>query len=548
MNAIRACIRAARMIKEEGAVPLVGYVPPIPKLEKTGIDDYFVNAQKRSVAYPKSYNPLEGDFADARPVGPNELIEWLVEQKDEAGWERDDVLPELRRAAIWARVWHERERRAWHAWTRRAAKTFFVGQDEIEQMVAHLGLAQRDEPKASSWNDFDDGKILEHCVPILNHAFRLLVDRNGTERIFQVNDRNEATLQQSNANIHKALHDALKAEFGTVPPARLLEASNVLWKKETARLAEEPEPFCFAGDDRVCFKRFDWKPAEAPFPAWEEFLTRLSDREAFMAFVWSCFEKKNRSRQYLWLRGEGQDGKSKVLGVLLEVFGPAGAAINNSHVEKGNQFFFSALYGKRLVIYPDCKNAKFGMKEIVRNCTSGDPVAVEFKGETPFTTVLRIRLFVASNTKPEFTSQAADRSRIIYVEVAESASKDDPTWEERLKAQLPGFLWSCKATYERVCAHHGDIPVSEQTKAMLDEAAVAFEEQFHDIFDAHFSEAPGEAAPAKPVATILRGYGMNNNQINDFKAWMGRVHRVVYRPRKDGRVYEGLAFLPSSVR
>ena len=86
-----------------------------------------------------------------------------------------------------------------------------------------------------------------------------------------------------------------------------------------------------------------------------------------MAFVWSTFVKGSRSRQYVWLRGNGQDGKSKVLGVLQGVFGPAAAGINNTLFQKGNQFLFSAIYGKRLVIYADCKNAKFGMTEFVLN-------------------------------------------------------------------------------------------------------------------------------------------------------------------------------------
>lgn len=548
VNVVRACVQTARMVWEHGAVPLVGYVPSVPGQSKTGVDDYFVHAMKWAMQNgPTSYNPLACDFAEARPVGPNELIRWLAEQRDEGGWDRERARVELRRAAIWTRVWHERDHKKWMAWLGQVAKKFFVDPEDIQKMVLHLGVARSGQGKTSAWVDFNDSDMLEVCVPLLDRDFRLLVDPNGVERVFQVNHRHEATLQQANTNLQKLLHDGLKAKFGAIPPSRLLDASIALWRKEAVRLPGEPEPFCFAGDERLCFKRFDWEPTEAPFSAWEEFLSRLTDREAFMAFVWSCFEKGNRSRQYLWLRGEGQDGKSKVLGVLLEVFGQAGAAINNTHVEKGGQFFFSSLYGKRLVVYPDCKNSKFGMKEIVRNCTSGDPVPIEFKGETPFTAVLRTKLFVASNPKPEFTSQAADRSRIIYIEVAESEEKDDPTWEDRLKTELPGFLWACKRIYESACPHHGDIPLSAQTRGLLDEATMAFEEQFHDIFDGNFKEAPGESTSAKFVLKVLREHSLNNDRISDFKAWVERAHRVKYRPTKTGRLYEGMALLPTPI-
>ncbi len=542
LNVIRACVRTARMVIDAGAVALVGYVPSVAGQKKTGVDDFFVATMKRARATGSmTYNPLACDFAEARPAGPNKLVEWLKEQRDEGGWDRDMLLARVRLAAIWTRVWHERKEKNFGTWVRSAARAFYLNPDDIEEMVAYIHPPRDGENRASPWQGFDDQKMLEHCIPLLNKSYRLLGQADGTERVFHVSERNEATLQLCDANQRRDLHDGLKAEFGAIPPERLLDASIVLWKKETIRLAEEPEPFCFAGDNRICFKRFDWEPAPGPFPAWEEFLSRTSDRDALMAFVWSCFEKQSKSRQYLWARGEGQDGKSTVTGIIHDVFGTAAVGINNAHVQKGSQFFFSALYGKRVCVYPDCKNPRFGMTEIVRNCTSGDPVPIEFKGETPFTVRLRVKLFIGSNHKPEFTSQAADKSRIIYIEVAESTSKDDPGWEDRLKAELPGFLWSCRETYRRVCPHHGDIPLSSRTKELLDNVATGFEDEFHNIFEACFKAVPGEKTPAKEVALRLKERLKTNEQVSDFKAWMERVHRVCYRKTNEGRFYLGLA-------
>lgn len=89
--------------------------------------------------------------------------------------------------------------------------------------------------------------------------------------------------------------------------------------------------------------------------------------------------------------------------------------------------------GKRLAVYPDCKNSKVGMSELLRNVTSGDPVSVEFKNKDPFTAALRIKLLIGANEKPEVTTGPADTSRLIYIEVGKSKNTDDPTWKERLE-------------------------------------------------------------------------------------------------------------------
>jgi hypothetical protein len=209
---------------------------------------------------------------------------------------------------------------------------------------------------------------------------------------------------------------------------------------------------------------------------------------------------------------------------------------------KEGRFLNSALYGKRLVLYPDCKNSKVGMTEFIRNCTSGDPVTVEFKGQTPFSSRFRVKLFVASNPKPEITGQKADSSRMIYIEVSPSKNIDDPTWSKRLENELPAFLHACKQKYQQVCPHGGDIQLSTKSQELRDEAAGAFEERYHEIFDSNFQAVSGQLMPAGDLSRRLRGLGFNNNEIADFKAWMERTHGVRTRRTNSGRFYEGIKF------
>lgn len=414
---------------------------------------------------------------------------------------------------------------------------------EVTGVVVPSGNTES-QADSSFWKKYrEDGAVIRDCVPILQESFVLLRAPDGLERGFSVNERNEAVFLQQSTHLEQKLHSKLKERYQVVPPSWLIARTLDLWRLESPKITTEPEPFCFKGDNRLCFKRFDWEPAEGGHPAWSEFLNRLSDAEAFKAFVWSCFEVKNRSRQYLWLRGDGQDGKSVVLGVIREVFGMAATAINNSHIKTDSRFLYSTFYGKRVLLYPDCKNTKFGMTEIVRNCTSGDPVLVEFKNQTPFSAVIRVKLFVASNARPAFTSQAADTSRIIYIEVAPTKTKDDPEWEARLSNELPQFLWSCRNAYKTLCPKGGDIVLSDRTNQLTSDSVASFEEPFLDLFERHFKFLAGAKTRASEVGNILNQNGYSTNEMGFFKAWLHQCRGVEYKSLHEGRFYLNLAIL-----
>jgi putative DNA primase/helicase len=442
-------------------------------------------------------------------------------------------------------MWHERNQKHWNAFKRAAIKKFRIDAAEIDKMVAHL--PQRGSTSSKGIGNEDDSQVLplDLCVPVLNKYFALYRGSDGIERLFSVNERREVALQLSDNLVRQVVHDQVKEKAGKIPTARYLEAAVDVWRRETAPIKDEPEPFCFENEDKLCFKRFPWMPVRGEHPAWGQFLNRLSDPDGFMAFVGSVFDKQNRSRQYLWLRGEGQDGKSTVLAAIQNCLGVAATSVNNTFLSKANQFFYSALYGRRAVFYPDCKNPKLGMSEFIRNSTSGDFVPVEFKGKTTFAARMYVKLFIASNMPPEVSSQKADQSRMILIEVAPSKEKDDPSWASRLETELPAFLFSCQEVYARLCPRRGDIRVSDRSKELQEAAAAAFEERFHDVFDRYFVVDGSATTEAARVRAVLQEDAkFSNHEIGDFKAWVERTHGVKYRVTKTERRYSGLAIRP----
>ena len=172
--------------------------------------------------------------------------------------------------------------------------------------------------------------------------------------------------------------EALCAEHGEAVPGHVVAKIVTFAKLYMPTLPETPQPFAWRAEDVWTLSKLDFEPTKGPHPAWDEFLTRLSDPMAFMAFIWSCFEKQNKSRQILWLYGQnGEDGKSTVYRVLGNILKEGATSISNIAFKGESRFTLSSVYDKRVIFYPDCRNAKICMYELTRMMTSGDLVNVD---------------------------------------------------------------------------------------------------------------------------------------------------------------------------
>lgn len=210
-----------------------------------------------------------------------------------------------------------------------------------------------------------------------------------------------------------------------------------------------PEAILWRGEPGWCNKRFtaDFTPGQ-PTPAWDQFLCRLSAPEVFQAWVFSCFMRNHETRQALWLLGKhGEDGKTRVTEAIASFFGSAAAVISGNQIKNDSRFMLSQFVGKRLAIYPDCKYTKFPSTELFRNLTGGDLVGIELKGQGFLHQKLEIKVLIASNYEPETTGANYDQSRLIVIDVAESKTKDDPTWANQLKAEMPAFLGNAQVFF-----------------------------------------------------------------------------------------------------
>jgi putative DNA primase/helicase len=399
--------------------------------------------------------------------------------------------------------------------------------DEMRAVVENLNkkIKELGAPGGAKW-------FSTEIIPEVNkhYAARLA---SGVHIIYRIKDNGVIERHNADGSLLHDIYALILAKNGNKPVAASVAGQAAAqWKLAGREFpAEEPALVLFKSQDpdQLTYNRLSFDPAEGEWSAWKEFDTRLTHPEVWRAYVWSVFEPKNKGRQIVWLHGEGQDGKSVVLRVLSDLLGNNGACGISNAQTKNPQFLSSLVYGKALVIYPDCKNEKFVMGELVRNWTSGDTIPIEQKHQPIFSAPVRVKLIVGSNSSPDLTSGRADLSRLIYLPVKSSEVLDDSTWGDKLTAQLPSYLWQCRESYQKLCPKNGNIALPPDLVDAGQILAEEFEEEFQAVYDANFAlcmtsgqerENCCQHKPTDIFCILNREWPTDTIKVKRFKVWM----------------------------
>ncbi len=289
---------------------------------------------------------------------------------------------------------------------------------------------------------------------------------DGTRSNYLIKDNRELTL------VHDKTEDSLLSSFQSVPSlyarirdyydnALILEEHRAILPFETwlmhmlvqlkydiAKRVEldDIRNLSWSATD-YAFKKFDPIVLQSgPTPAWDEFLQRLDYPDVFMSWVWSCFDPDCYIRQVMWLRGAGNDGKSAVMRSLCSIYGQKYSAALKANAESQN-WFFSDVYGKGLVMYGDVQNVHLINNVQIKSLTGGDFVQIEGKNVSSFSGRVHSNLIVGSNPMPRINpDDESQRSRLIKLEVMRPGEgTKDVQFEQRLIAEGPAFLARCKS-------------------------------------------------------------------------------------------------------
>ena len=268
-------------------------------------------------------------------------------------------------------------------------------------------------------------------------------------------------------------------QFAAIVKSEVIGNKNLVLEKMPLDFSNDPREPHFSFFDLSLIK-------DGPIDAWEEFISRLEPapfaKEIFMAWVYSIFEAKNKGRQALIISGKGRDGKSAVNNAIRSFLGSSTQSLGGASL-KNNNFLYADWLGKRLVIYPDCKNKRILSFESIHSLTGGDTVLINPKNDKPFSARIYSKLLVTMNDTPVINDEDNEISRLIYLKVSESKTKDDQGWEVRLKNQMPAFLFKSKEFYEKyVGIGQGDIKLPLDLAEFIKTNCISDESDFYEEF------------------------------------------------------------------
>lgn len=315
------------------------------------------------------------------------------------------------------------------------------------------------------------------------------------------------------------------------------------WADRAEALVELPPSFAWKDYQGLTFNRFDFKIADRPTPLFDDFLSRLeTNREAFMAFIWSLFVPEDRGHQYLWLFGEGQDGKGSLIRLLHRLLQNAFVALDAK-----DKYWLASCVGKRLGAFNDMVDVTFPMRSQFKQVTGQDPVNIEQKYKKSYSTVLDTKFIFTTNKELHITTQTSDLRRCIYVKMTRNHNPPRRSYEDDLWEERAGILHKCRVVYERTLQEHGSIVVDQDAaKEIGEQSELKFQVMFNQKLKADDTSWVSRVALRKHL-TDRHGLLISNQDYSEFKEWMKRTHGVAERKIVDNgqvlKVYQGIALV-----
>lgn len=365
---------------------------------------------------------------------------------------------------------------------------------------------------------------MRELVPIYQR-----VNAAGQSQAFFVNAQNEAVKLDyetvdnlvasllNNAEVWSNLTDFYNTSALTEPLKGKLSLGlllkrmlNEIWPYDSDRILREDIQNISWHSEQIAYKKFDetcLMPGTTP--TWDEFTSRLDYPGVFKAWVWSIFEPRNNIRQIMWLKGQGNDGKSSVQRAIEAVIGTNYCYSLKSGDEK-DKWFQRNVFGKVLVNYADCRNIYLVSENSIKQLTGGDTTSIEGKGENSFTGKIYAKVLVTSNYAPKINLELqAETSRLIKLDVAPQVDdKKDAQFTQRLQDEFYAFLCQCRDEYAQYISKGGErleLPTELVAKINSDCASEAYL-NLEDFLQDYIEFVPGEMCKPSELNTVLKDF------------------------------------------
>lgn len=294
-----------------------------------------------------------------------------------------------------------------------------------------------------------------------------------------------------------------------------------------------PPLISFKSSYQLSFKTIDFDPINnGKCPLFKEILSRCSNADALAAFIWSIFELNSDRQQYVWLTGDGQNGKGVLGRFISKLLGSAYCSEISNGIE--DKHFGSNFIDKRLVHYPDNNDRNLTTTSSFKILTGGDDMKLNPKGRPAFTARLNLKVLIFSNKDPNISSQQSDMRRIIYCKLGPIKAEPYSQYENELWQERAAILGYCKSKYEELTVNHSSIKTQKSHAQLIAENN---EEEFQILFDELFIVDPSYTITVSNFHNLLmESERIKNYQYREFKEWVLRKNGISKnestRPRK----------------
>lgn len=231
------------------------------------------------------------------------------------------------------------------------------------------------------------------------------------------------------------------------------------WHLLDLDVSADQEYFKSLPDLRDDAEEFAMQYLEKNCPYWHEQLSRMGNRLAFLCYLGSILDLSAKPQQYLWLYGEGQDGKSTILKVLKKVLG--GAALMTDWPHYPNNFYTARFEGKRVLLVDEEPEGTCVRTDLWRRTTGSDTITIEPKGKQAYEISNNMLIVVGSNYRPSTRTRKADMRRLIICDVKSFQGIPYARVDEHLLEEFSNFISLCQALWVKFKGISNLAPVDE---------------------------------------------------------------------------------------
>lgn len=373
--------------------------------------------------------------------------------------------------------------------------------------------------------------------------FVVAIDKEGTRITYQITGKKEiapCSMEALNSQLLGRFRSAKRPLTGD--EAKKISAQWVMGMHPL----KDIKPVAFKNEDVWCFKRLDFATTDtSKMDDWRRFLSPVLNANALCAYIGSFFYENSSLQQYLWLYGEGMNGKSTILRFIERLLGQS-YWVDQPDSLLSNRFGTSSLLGKRVCAFPDCNDQKFVTSSGFKSLTGADDVRIERKNKMPFKAKLTTKFIISSNEKPMISGQKADIRRIIFCQLPEIHERDiradfeDCLWKERA-----GFIEHCMCMYEELSDQLGRVRCS--TEAVEKIAEENSQDDIFELYCARVFEIDEHKKGAGWVSAgefkvILENLGIKSNiMVKQFKDYLKTTYGITREDKAKGvKQYPGL--------